>query len=122
MGLALRVTSDLRDPGRAEDPDEQRAADRREQQRDTKRDVTARAEVTDLDALRVLEDEDQQQDQYDRPGHEAAERGRRPGPRWLRLELLRLTGRRNGGGIGGYRLSRSSRAHGLGCVVWSRLG
>ena len=61
------MTSDLRNPRRAEEPNEQRAADRREQQCYTKRDMTARTEIADLHALRILEDEDKQQDQQIAP-------------------------------------------------------
>jgi hypothetical protein len=114
IGVALRVASDLRNPRQAEEPDEQRAADRREQQRYTKRDMTARAEIADLDALRVLEDEDQQQDQHDRPGHKAAERGRGPSPRRLRLDLPWLAPTPTGGRIRGRWSSRTFRARGLG--------
>src|SRR5436309_2746970 len=60
---ALRVVSDLRDPGGPEQSGEQGATDRGEQQRDPEGDMAGRAEIADPDALRVLEDEDQQQDQ-----------------------------------------------------------
>ena len=101
--------------------DEDRAADRRDQQRDTQCEVTAGAEVADLDALRVLQDEDQQQDQQDRSGHEAAERGRRPSPRRLRLDLPRLTLTPTEGGIRGHWSSRALCARRLGGMGWRTL-
>jgi hypothetical protein len=119
--VALRVASNLRNPGRAEEPDEQRAADRREQQRYTKRDMAARAEIADLDAVRVLEDEDQQQNQNDRPGHKATERSRRPSPRRLRLDLPWLARTPTGGRIRGHWSSRTFRARGLGWLGWGML-
>jgi transposase InsO family protein len=85
--------------------------------------VSARAEIADLDALRVLKDEDQQKDQHDRPGHEAAERDRRPSPlRRLRRDLLQLTGGRSGNGVRGRWLSRTPAPKGgLARLVDARL-
>lgn len=97
---------------------EQRAADRREQRCDPKRKMTAGPEIADLDALRVLKDEDKQQDQHDRARHEAAERGRRSCPRRRRPDLLRLTGGRRAGGPHRGSCSRTSHVPRLGRLEW----
>jgi chloride channel protein, CIC family len=91
------VAAQLEDARGADDPDRQRATDRRDQQRHAQRQVTAGAEIADLHALRVLEDQHEQQDQHDRAGHERLERSAGSGAgkiaRARRLVLDRWRGR-----------------------------
>ena len=86
---ALDVATELDDPGRAHDAGQQRATDRRQQQRHPERKVAGRAEEADLHARGVLEDEHEQHDQDNRARNERAERdpglgGRRRRRLWPR--------------------------------------
>ena len=73
--VSADVSVQLQDPCGPEDPGEQRAADRRQQQGDAERELESRAEVGDLHALGVLEDEHQKEDQHDRAGYKGLEGG-----------------------------------------------
>lgn len=97
FGAPFSVPPDLRDSCGAEDPDDQRAADRCEQQRHAEGDVASESKPAHLHALGVFEDEDQQQDQDDQPGHEAAERRGYPRARRLCWKCLLSRGLRGGG-------------------------
>jgi hypothetical protein len=89
------VPPDLRDPDGAENPDHERSADRGEQQGHAEREVATGVEVADLDALGVLEDEDQQKREDDCPGGQPAEGDGRSRSRWPRPGVA--AGSANGG-------------------------
>lgn len=66
--LALAVAAQLGDPQGPDDRDQQRSSGGGQKERDAERHVSRCSEVADLDALGVLEDEDEQQDQDDGRG------------------------------------------------------
>jgi hypothetical protein len=114
---APRPRPQLDDAGGPDDPHHQPAAHGRQQQRDPQRQVAVDPEEADLDALGVLQDEDEQEEQDDRPSDDAR-------PRPARARPLRGTLSRGAGRLGRARSLRL--AGGAGCCSFggaaARLG